>query len=268
MVDAAEAFEEVDDGYNHEYEVMEQQKVVWVSDGHFIDQSWVSLGEAEPVQPLYTDKVFLLSTCLRHPEGEELAGESYAHERHPFVVFLHLLAKAEANSTVYISMPYLSDFDAIDQLCHYADPQNGGLIINIVLGPRATNISNLENFVGRSQTREEAVARLRIKQFGWDDRPDTTSFSHSKAMVSTAGGMVGSYNYSVASRKRHHETGTFIPPTFEDVNGLEAEMEMLWNSMSAKPEISIERQSSPARYAAPQGSSVLNPYSRKRPKQK
>ena len=69
MGDTAEAIEEIDDGYNHEYEVMEQQKVVWVSDGHFIDQSWVSLGEAEPVQPLYTDKIFLLTTCLRHPSA-------------------------------------------------------------------------------------------------------------------------------------------------------------------------------------------------------
>jgi hypothetical protein len=220
------------------------------------------LGEAEPVQPLYTDKVFLLSTCLRHSEGEELAGESYAHDRHPFVVFLHLLDKAEVNSTVYISMPYLSDFNAIDQLCHYADPQSGGrnLVINIILGPRATNIANLENFVGKSQTREEAVARLHIKQFGWDDCVDTTSFSHSKAMVSTAGGMVGSYDYSVASRKRHHETGTFIPPAFEDVNGLKAEMDMLWNSMGTKSEIRIKRQASPVIYAAPQDSSVLNPY--------
>jgi len=267
MSDAAAAIEEVDDGYNHEYEVMEQQKVVWVGDGHFIDQSWVSLGEAQPVQPLYTGQIFLLSTFLRHPEGKELEGESYAHDRHPFVVFVHLLDKAEANSTVYISMPYLSDFDAIDQLCHYADPQSGGLIINIILGPRTSNISNLENFVGRSQTREEAVARLHIKQYGRDDCPDTTSFSHSKAMVSTVGGMVGSYNFSVASRKRHHETGTFIPPTFEDLNGLKDEMEMLWNSLSTKPEIKIKRQDSLARYAAPQGSSVRNPYCRKRPKQ-
>lgn len=152
-------------------------------------------------------------------------------------------------------MPFLSDFDAID-------PQSGGLVINIILGPRATNISNLENFVSRSQTREEAVARLHVKQFGWDDHPDTTSFSHSKAMVSTAGGTVGSYNYSVASRKRHHETGTFISPTFEDFNGLKAEMEMLWNSINTKSETKIMRQASPARYAAPQGSSVLNPYSR------
>ena len=165
---------------------MEQQKVVWVCDGPFIDQTWVSLGEIQPVQPLYTDQVFILSTYLRHPKGSELEGESFAHDRHPFVVFLHLLDKAEANSTVYISMPYLSDFDAIDQLCHYAN----GLTINIILGPRTTNISNLENFVGRSQSREEAVARLHMKQYGRDDRPDTISSSHSKAMVSSAGGMV------------------------------------------------------------------------------
>lgn len=260
----AEVVEEVHEEYNHEYELLEQQKVVWVGDGHFVDQSWVSLGEAQPVQPLYADHVFLLSTCLRHQEGE-LAGESYAHDRHPFVVFLHLLDKAKANSAVYISMPYLSDFEAIDQLCHYADPQNAGLSINIILGPALSNTSNLEKFVGRSKTREEAVARLHIKRFGRDDSAKTTSFSHSKAIVSDAGGMVGSYNYTVASRKRHQETGTFIPPGFEDLNGLKVELEMLWNSISTQPEIRITRLPSPKRHAAPQAGIVFNPYT-KRPK--
>ena len=157
-----EAIEEVGSGYNHEYELLEQEKVVWVSDGHFIDQSWVSLGESTPVRPLHTDKVYVLSTWLRHEDGE-LKGESYAHDRHPFVVFLHLLDKAEANSTVFLSIPFLSDFDAIDQLCYYADPQNGGLTINVILGPAITNIVNLENFVGRSQTREEAVGKLHVQ---------------------------------------------------------------------------------------------------------
>lgn len=261
MAETTEAIEEVNSGYNHEYELLEQEKVIWVGDGHFIDQSWVSLGEANPVQPVKTDQVCILSTWLRHQDGE-LEGESYAHDRHPFVSFLYLLDKAEDNSTVFLSMPFLSDFDAIDQLCHYADPQNGGLTINIILGPALSNISNLENFVGRSQTREEAVARLHIKKFGRDDSAKTTSYSHSKAMVSTAGGMVGSYNYTVASRKRHHETGTFIPPNVEDLQGLKLELELLWNSLDAQPEIKIKRVASPKRYAAPQAGKIFNPYSK------
>ena len=256
-----EAIEEVNSGYNHEYELLEQEKVVWVGDGHFIDQSWVSLGEAQPVQPLKTDQVYVLSTWLRHEDGE-LKGESYAHDRHPFVVFLHLLDKAEPNSTVFVSMPFLSDFDAIAQLCHYADPQNGSLTINIILGPALTNISNLENFVGRSQTREESVGRLHVKRYGRDDSSKTTSYSHSKAMVSTAGGMIGSYNYTVASRKRHYETGTFIPPDFEDLQGLKAELELLWHSLDTQPEIQIKRAASPKRYAAPADGTVFNPYSK------
>jgi hypothetical protein len=257
----AEAIEEISSGYNHEYELSEQERVVWIGDGHFIDQSWVSLGEDQPVQPLHPDQMFILSTWLRHQDGE-LKGESYAHNRHPFVVFLHILHNARENSTVYLSMPYLSDFDAIDQMCHYSDPQFGGLNINIILGPAPSNISNLENFVGRSMTREEAVARLHIKRFGRDDTARTTCYSHSKAMVSTAGGMVGSYNYTVASRKRHQETGVFIPPDFEDLQGLNTELELLWNSLSNKPVIRIKRQSSPKRYAAPQEGSVFNPYSK------
>ena len=259
-----EAIEEVGSGYNHEYELLEQEKVVWVGDGYFIDQSWVGLGEAQPVQPLHTDEVYVLSTWLRHEDGE-LKGESYAHDRHPFVVFLHLLDKAEANSTVFLSSPFLSDFDAMDQLCHYADPQYGGLTINIILGPAITNISNLENFVGRSQTREEAVGKLHMKRFGRDDSAKTTSYSHSKAMVSTAGGMIGSYNYTVASRKRHLETGTFLPADFEDLQGLRTELELLWNSLDTQPEIRIQRMPSPKRYAAPADGKVFNPYS-KRPK--
>ena len=81
-------------------------------------------------------------------------------------------------------------------------------------------------------------------------------------MVSTAGGMIGSYNYTVASRKRHLETGTFIPPNFDDLSGLRAELELLWNSLDAQPEIRIGRVPSPKRYAAPPVGTVFNPYSK------
>ena len=164
-------------------------------------------------------------------------------------------------------MPFLSDFDAIDQLCHYADPRNKGLKINIILGPAFSNTSNLQNFVGKSQTREEALARLHIKRFGRDDlhsAKTTTCYSHSKAMISTAGGIIGSYNYTVASRKRHYETGTFIPPHNEDFQGLKTELQLLWDSLDAQSEIQIHRL--PLRNAAPRPGTVFNPYSQRHKK--
>lgn len=164
-------------------------------------------------------------------------------------------------------MPFLSDFDAIDQLCHHANPRKAGLTVNIILGPAFSNVSNLQNFVGRSQTREQAVAKLHVKRFGRDDSAKTTSHSHSKAtMILTADGMIGSHNHTVASRKRYYETGTFIPSDNEDFQGLATELELLWDSLGTQSEIQINRVASPTRNAAPRPGTVFNPYSKRQKK--
>ena len=179
-----------------EFERQEQEKTVWISDGHFVDQSWVSQGEDTLIEVSDDRRPLVLHTYLRHPPGSPEAGKSYAHDCHSFVAFLHLLHTAPELSEIYISIPYLTDFTVVDQLCHYADPSNGGLQIYIVLGPKHWNIECLENFVGRSESREAAVARLHIKICGLDDDSVRSSFSHSKAMVSPVGTMVGPYNYN------------------------------------------------------------------------
>ena len=136
-----------EDHFNKAFECHIQDSVVWVSDGHFTDQTWVSLGESEPVKP-DLERPLVLHTCLRHEEGSPKASYLYAHDCHPFVVFLHLLDKAEPGLDAFMSIPFLGDFDAIDQLCHYANPEYGGLQIYNVLGPKEWNVGTLEKFVG------------------------------------------------------------------------------------------------------------------------
>ena len=76
---------------------------------------------------------------------------------------------------------------------------------------------------------------------------------------------MGSFNYTVASRKRHNETGVFLPPGFEDLNGLQMEMEILWNSMSAKPEVVTKKEKSPTKFAPlPNDGRIVNPYKQAR----
>ena len=122
------------------------------------------------MQPAKTDQVCILLTWWLRYQDWELKGESYALDRHPFAFFLHLLDKAKKNSKVFLSVPFLSDFDAIDQLCYYADLRNAWLAVYIILGPAPSNILNLQSFVCRSEAREEAVARLHIKKFGRDEQ--------------------------------------------------------------------------------------------------
>ena len=243
-----------------EFERQEQEKTVWISDGHFVDQSWVSLGEDAPVG-VDDARPLALHNCLRHPPGSPEAGKSYAHGSHPFVAFLHLLHAAPESSNIFMSIPYLSDFTVVDQLCHYADPSNGGLQIYIVLGPKQWNIECLESFVGRSESRETAVARLHIKRYGRDDDSVRSSFSHSKAMVSPAGTMIGSYDYTNAARLRHREHAILLGPDF-DSTGIRMELQELWQGISGD-EIQIKRLPSLTKYKPPPGT-VHNPYAKRK----
>jgi hypothetical protein len=102
------------------FELAEQEATVWIGDGYFIDQSWVSQGTDNPIEAT-EERPAILHTCLRHPASVPEAGKSFAHDCHPFVAFVHLLRNARHGSEVYMSIPYLSDFTVIDQLCHYAN---------------------------------------------------------------------------------------------------------------------------------------------------
>ena len=61
-------------------------------------------------------------------------------------------------------------------------------------------------------------------------------------MVTTAGTMIGSYNYTYASRLRHTEHGVLLGSD-HDTSGLLAELNDLWTR--AGPEISIKKKSKP-----------------------
>jgi len=244
-----------------------QNAVVWVGDGYFIDQSWVNLGESEPVK-LKPDpeRPLVLHTCLRHEEGSANASYSYAHDRHPFVALVHLLDTAEPGSDFFMSVPFLGDFDAIDQLCHYANPDYGGLQIYIILGPKEWNVETLRKFVGRSKTRQEAVNRLHMKRFGHDQHFSTATYSHSKVMVSSAGAMIGSYNLTGAARLRHTEHSVLLGPEPDsNIEGLRDEFRQMWGEINTE-EIIISRTPSPSKNAPPDPRKVHNPYKRPKPK--
>ena len=240
-----------------------QDSVVWVGDGHFIDQSWVNLGESDPAKP-DPERPLVLHTCLRHEEGSPKAGYSYAHDRHPFVAFVHLLDTAEPGSEFFMSIPFLGDFDAIDQLCHYANPEYGGLQIYIVLGPKQWNVETLEKFVGRSKSREEAVSRLHIKRFGHDKHWSTATYSHSKAMICSAGAIIGSYNLTGAARLRHTEHSVLLGSE-SNIEGLRNEFRQLWGNIKTA-EIKISRTPSTTDDAPPTAGKIHNPYAKKQKK--
>ena len=240
-----------------------QDSVVWVGDGHFIDQSWVNLGESDPAKP-DPERPLVLHTCLRHEEGSPKAGYSYAHDRHPFVAFVHLLDTAEPGSEFFMSIPFLGDFDAIDQLCHYANPEYGGLQIYIVLGPKQWNVETLQKFVGRSKSREEAVSRLHIKRFGHDKHWSTATYSHSKAMISSAGAIIGSYNLTGAARLRHTEHSVLLGSE-SNIEGLLNEFRQLWGNIKTA-EIKISRTPSTTNDAPPTAGKIHNPYAKKQKK--
>ena len=233
-----------------DFELAQERATVWVGDeqdkdGYFVDQSWVGCIQAKEDRPA------VLHTFLRHPSS----GYSFAHDCHPFVAMVHLLTRAQIGSDVFLSIPYLSDVTAVDQLCHHADPQHKNLHIYILLGPHPNSITCLETFVGRSPARETAVGHLHIKQNG----TNSASFSHSRVMVSSAGVMLGSYDGTNASRLRHYEHGILLGPDF-DGSGLQAELEHLWQQAIGPALHIIARAPSLTKFLPPPKDRVYNPY--------
>lgn len=198
----------------------------------------------------------MLYTCVRWSSGPR-KGKSIAHRNHPMVALVHLLASADVGPDVFMSAPFLSDFAVIDQLCHYADPKTSGLNIHILLGPIFWNKSNLQDFVGYYENRRQAVARLHIKDCGRDSK-----YFHTKAVVTTAGMMIGSYNYTKASREDHNEHAMLCGPNFYAIDGLGQELSQEWSRLG--PEIVIPKMiRETTATTQDESGSISNPYARK-----
>lgn len=195
-------------------------------------------GETTKEVAVARDRPLILHTGARLTPSDV----SYAHEEHPYVAFVHLLKTAAKKSVVFISIPFLTDFMVIDELCHYANPDVSDLHINILLGPKTWVIESFESFVGGDSVREEAVSRLHIKRYGRDEADSHSKYSHSKVMVTTSGTMIGSCNYTYASRFRHTEHAVLLDPD-HDTSGILAELNDLWTR--AGPQISIEKKNKP-----------------------
>ena len=196
----------IDMRYEHEM----QDAIEWLDEGHFISQEWFRNGEESAVQ-LSTKRPLVVHTYRRGRNHE-----SYAHDAHPLVAFVHLLKEAPIKSEVFVSMPYFTDFSVIDHLAHYAKSEAEGgsdLQIKIIFGPDAMNKTELQRFIGHSRARYEAVERLTIHEYGICHTPQRPGkLMHSKAIITATAGMTGSYNYTYGSRYRHGEDGL----VFED----------------------------------------------------
>ncbi|KAL3923040.1 MAG: hypothetical protein SGILL_001875, partial [Bacillariaceae sp.] len=166
-----------------------------------------------------------------HTFPRDTSYRAIVHNKHPFVALVYLLAHAEQSSQVYVSIPFVTDLHFIDELCHYAKPvADGGknLSVRIILGPgdwvrdRLNGYISLASTEGGRTMRKAAVDRLAVKTFGTQNR-----YCHSKAFVTTAGALVGSYNYTYAARTMHFEEGVVLAPG-PQVEALKNRMEQLW----------------------------------------
>lgn len=247
MEDRAEADQFVD----LEYEREQQEATEWIGESHFVNRKWMFLDRETTDEVVVSpERPLILHTGARVTSSDE----SFAHEQHPFVAFVHLLKSAEKNSVVFISVPFLTDFMVIDELCHYADPAISGLYVKMLLGPKTWVVETFESFVGEDSGREESVARLHIKRYGRDEADSHSKYSHSKVMVTSSGIMIGSYNYTYASRFRHTEHGVLLGPDY-DTTGILAELNDLWTRSGA--EISIKKKTKPVY-------DKINPYKKRK----
>ena len=195
---------------SYEMEQVELAMQSATEEGHFLGRQWLFQGQdlraevrlSSPERPLD------VHTYLRGNNRQ-----SFAHNRHPFVAALYLLREADGGSAVYISAPFLTDTYFVDELCHYAKPiEDGGrsLQVHLLLGPAVFNETVISRFIGTSQVRFESISRLSLRRYGIDNPVQNSAYMHTKVLISTAGTMIGSYNYTFASRFRHREDGIVI----------------------------------------------------------
>ncbi|KAG7372706.1 PLD-like domain containing protein [Nitzschia inconspicua] len=192
--------------YDYNLEMKCGQELAPICTGHFYDRDWMKAGTR--LVDVGAERPLLLFT----QKAENAPGTKcyMAHENHPFVAMVHLLQEAEVGSTVYMSMPYMTDKHVMDELCHFAQPEvNGGrdLKINIILCETKDNRDFINTFIGGRNDILDACQRLNIHS-----TPMKPGFCHSKAIVSTAGAMLGSYNYTFAARFFNYEHGILLGP--------------------------------------------------------
>lgn len=266
---------EMDDGHSYSqaeldvdlaFEMQEFESNELVGDGLFYEDSWLLLdGQLETYEALVAEAEFpvFLNTAVRWQEHDvgvtsRKISTSKVHDRHPFLGFMSLLQNAEDRSSVYMSIPYLTDKYVIDQLCHFAKPEYGGLQFYIILGPKPFNKRFLTNFIRKEKETQirEALSRLHIKVFGTDDGSMESSFSHSNGVVSTAGAMIGSYNYSAAARLLHFEHSVLLKPDSQATTMLRDELRNGWNAIQSEEMSFIKPQTS----EAPTQGKAVNPY--------
>lgn len=215
---------ELDIGYEEEM----SSRIEWLDDGHFITQDFlVDLNDGSRLQ-LPGDRPLRVHTFIRDQHDT-----SYQHPAHPFTALVHMLDAADENSDVFCSAPYLTDKHALDQLAHYAKPvvESGrNLSIHVILGPEPYNQKVLNDFVGDSIRKYWAVKRLKIRVFGHLETAELKpKIVHSKALVSTAGAMIGSYNYTYAARFRNREDAVVVGPG-TIVDGIREDLFEVWNA--------------------------------------
>jgi hypothetical protein len=147
---------------------------------------------------------------------------SIAHNAHPFVAFVHLLRNAQEGSTVHISIPYLTDVNALNELCHHQASLN--LNIRAIVGRNKLVFESLNEFIGQSAQRQRAVEQLQLRAQD-PNRP----FAHTKGLISSAGCMIGSYNFTIAARKKNVEHGMVYDPG-PICDELRAQLDSVWET--------------------------------------
>lgn len=210
--------------------------------GHYFPRAFVMIGGRELALEPIGDGL-RVHTYIRNTG----TGHVLAHSCHPFIAMIHLLKEATVSSDVYVSAPFITDIQFLDELAYYAKPVvNGGrdLTIKILISPHKWVVKEIKRYlrVGvydrqRRQERETALNRLQFRFWGEDppydpDIPYTkcqSMYSHSKSIVTSAGAMMGSYNFTIASRGCHYEDGFVMPPG-DQVDSFKADLEMVWNA--------------------------------------
>ena len=228
------------------YERRMQESEEWLEEGHFLTQGWYKRTADNVNVELATARPLLVHTHIRGTNGE-----SVAHDSHPMIALVHLLQTAPPESEVYISIPFLTDYHVIDQLARYAKPTvelGRKLTIRIILGPCSDNVETIQAFVGTSLERYWSVQRLQIRQYGVMGTAQVRAqYMHSKAVIGSELGMIGSYNYTYASRFRHAEDG-FV---FDESSQLDCHRERLRLAWENGTVVTIDKPSATTRKAGP-----------------
>lgn len=242
FADMDESLRYVDLEYERE---MQRTQCEWVIDGegYFMHRRWVQndgqdvlfAATIDPGEGTGTTPVGRAHTYIR-----SISNQSIVHDRHPFLGVVHLLRSATDRSTVYVSVPFLTDHHLLDEFCHFAKSNVKDLDIRIIIGPQQWVEDQLKDFVDTFEHREKAISKLHIRRFGRNE----SSYCHSKAIVSSGGAMIGSYNYTYASRFRHREDAVVLPPGPE-VDGLRQSLAAVWDR--SEPVI-IRRKQPPVGY--------------------